>query len=404
MTLRGGICLAADGILLILALGSGIRALHILAIFLTVFCLFSLLSLVLAVATLRVESGIRPAELKRGETVQYRFAMEGRVVLPVVGHLSMLPPGVRGTHASQRHRHAFFLRPSLHRWQRAYPLNMPCAHRGYWPIGPESLRLQDIFGLFSLPIVRGGQVQPVPATLGVLPLVRSLQGRDDSRAVMDGFAAAMIRNAQNGELFGDTRQYRDGDPMKRVHWKQSARTGKLHIRQFEAQENPQVLVVLDLCCVEEDTVSRGDVMTEIVASLAWHTVSQGKTLQVCPMRPAEEHPGEGESHWVQSEADFEQLLYRLTEVHFHTQEAVLGSWQLQEMRYLYAGTVYIVTDQPSSDLLAMIQKLRKEGRRMCCILPGEQELPAALAKYRGRDWFMQVPTPEDITEKVGACL
>ena len=253
MTVKGTICLLLDIALLILGLGSGIRALLIGAFFLLLVWVASLLALLLAVPSLRVESALEPAQLTRGTPVHYRFIMQGRVPLPVAGHVVIRPAGTARKDKKRRQHYAFFIQPSLHRWERTFEVELPCDHRGYWPMAPESLRLQDVFGLFSLPVIRRGRVQPLPVTLCVLPKVHPLPPRDEERSRSEGFAATATRNAVNGELFGDTRQYQPGDPVKRVHWKQTARTGQLYIRQFEAQENPQTVLLLDLGCRSRDT-------------------------------------------------------------------------------------------------------------------------------------------------------
>lgn len=405
MTIRGILCLLADGVLLTVALGSGIRSLHVGAALLTFFLLFSLVSLLLAAATLRVEGDIQPDCLQRGETVRYRFAMEGFVLLPVVGHMQILPPGINRRQNKQRKCHAFFLYPSWRRWQRAFQVEFTCPHRGYWPMQPERLRLQDIFGLFSLPLLRHGEIQPRPVSLRVLPRVHQLEAGYDSRTVADGFATALIRNASNGELFGETRQYQEGDPVKRIHWKQSARTGQLHVRQYEAQENPQAMLVMDLGCHTRDVVKLADIATETVATIAGHILRYRKTVQVLFVRGA----NGGQSNdtlWLQDEHDLNTLLDSLAGAVFYTETAPLEPWQLRDMRYMNAGAVYVVSEAPSEALLESLLRLKKVGRKVGCMVPCA-ELPTETVAQALREGELKpviLRDADEIPEKVGACL
>lgn len=48
-----------------------------------------------------------------------------------------------------------------------------------------------------------------------------------------------------GEDFTDIRSYRFGDPMRHIHWKATARTGNLMVKEFRVGIPPKVTVVLD---------------------------------------------------------------------------------------------------------------------------------------------------------------
>lgn len=50
----------------------------------------------------------------------------------------------------------------------------------------------------------------------------------------------------DGIEFHSTREYQPGDDLRRIHWKSTARTGKLTVIEFEGGELPQRWLVLDL--------------------------------------------------------------------------------------------------------------------------------------------------------------
>ena len=52
------------------------------------------------------------------------------------------------------------------------------------------------------------------------------------------------RGFVEGEFHG-LRQWRDGDSRRWIHWRTSARTGRLMVRQFERQQNQDLIVILD---------------------------------------------------------------------------------------------------------------------------------------------------------------
>lgn len=408
MTVRGISCIVLDLVLLVLALGTGIRELLVAAAFLAIFWIFALLSLGLASLTLSAVGELDRREVNRGDEVQYSFVLSGRVFLPVAGHLSMLPPGVRPGYAREQN-HAFFLRPTIVPWRRTFPLTLPCRHRGRWQVAPQVLRLQDIFGLFSLPILQNGRVQPVPRLLTVYPRIHRLSAPREKLSANQGFAAALLRNAQSGELFGDTRQYQPGDPFKRVHWKQSARTGQLYVRQFEEQENPRALLVMDIGCRREDVERNADTATEIVASLARHVVQGGRELQVLPVRTraAGDFIGGSVGCYVHSERDMGILMELLCDVTYHRTDEPLDAWQLRDVRLSNVGAVFVVTDNPSEGLMEDLMLLRRGGRRVLCFVTAMSGGLPRTVEEALRDPNRSpvlVSDPTQIAEKVGGAL
>jgi uncharacterized protein (DUF58 family) len=77
------------------------------------------------------------------------------------------------------------------------------------------------------------------------------------------------------------RDYQPGDPVRHIHWRSTARAGRLMVKEFDAEPVADVWVFLDL----EAAVQRGegDESTEeygvtIAASLAKHFLGQGRAV------------------------------------------------------------------------------------------------------------------------------
>jgi uncharacterized protein (DUF58 family) len=112
--------------------------------------------------------------------------------------------------------------------------------RGKFTIGPLRIRVVDAFGL-----VETSRPLKVTSTLLVTPRVVPLPraaapgsrpGEDDGR----------IRTiSAMGEDDAAPRVYRDGDSLRRVHWKSTARHGELMVRREEHQRRNSASVFLD---------------------------------------------------------------------------------------------------------------------------------------------------------------
>ncbi|HET7398537.1 MAG TPA: DUF58 domain-containing protein [Intrasporangium sp.] len=112
--------------------------------------------------------------------------------------------------------------------------------RGRHRLGPLGVRVQDPFGLANRHAVLEGT-----ADLVVLPEVAPLTAnRQPSSGVgSEGEQAHII--ALHGEDDATTREYRDGDDLRRIHWPATARTGDLMVRQEDRPAQRRAVVLLD---------------------------------------------------------------------------------------------------------------------------------------------------------------
>lgn len=404
MTVRGTICILLDSVLLIVALGTGIRELLVAALGLGAFWVFALVSLLLAVCTLRCSGSLDKKEATRGEEVRYTFTLRGFLLLPVAGQLSILPPGVDSRFDGNREHHAFSLLPSF-RVQRAYHFALPCLHRGYWQTGLETLRLRDLFGLFSMPLVRDSRRFSILIPLTVYPRIHTLVGAAEEAATTGGFAAAQIQNATSGELLGETRLYQPGDTLNRIHWKQTARMQQVYIRQFEVQENPQVLVLLDTACRSSYRETTADVAVETALSLVQHCMTHQKTVRLMLVRGRT--GATNIDRWLRNHRDLQQVLKLMPNVAYYEEAETLNLWQLRDVSFTGVGTVRVVTDNPSKELLEALAELQNQGHTVSCIVPqvDAQPTPVVADALNGTGLHPVIlRTTADIAGKVGANL
>jgi uncharacterized protein (DUF58 family) len=114
--------------------------------------------------------------------------------------------------------------------------------RGRYDLGPVQLSTCFPFGFFRHTIRLGAR-----DTVDVYPrlgrLTRGWLARP--RQAFAGSDRRQHRPGPEGDFYG-VRPWRHGDGLRIVHWRSSARTGKLVVRQFEQPRNRDVAVLLDL--------------------------------------------------------------------------------------------------------------------------------------------------------------
>jgi uncharacterized protein (DUF58 family) len=111
--------------------------------------------------------------------------------------------------------------------------------RGRWPLGPAIVHSVDPFGLvLADTFVGGSELIPVwPAIVDLTATAGALMGHAD-RVVL----GARTPSPDDASL----RDYRQGDDLRRVHWKSSARRGEMLVRSDERAGRRPATVILDL--------------------------------------------------------------------------------------------------------------------------------------------------------------
>lgn len=114
------------------------------------------------------------------------------------------------------------------------------AMRGYYPLGPTLLETGDVFGLH-----RRHRVVGKPVYVMVYPKVVPLPKYDFASERPIGEIRLQNRLFEDPTRTAGVRQYVLGDPLQRVHWKVTARTGQLHCRVYEPTTLAGATVLVD---------------------------------------------------------------------------------------------------------------------------------------------------------------
>ena len=154
---------------------------------------------------------------------------------------------------------------------------VPTRRRGRYRVGPLSLSASDPFGLARrvLPSVGDSDVLVRPRIDDIVAPVAvgsRVAGESDLPA-----PRAMVSDL--GDEFLTLREYELGDDLRRVHWRSTARTGDLMIRQNEARWRSRAAVVLDVHPDGHDPESF-EVAVGAVASIVTRLVRLQRRVEV----------------------------------------------------------------------------------------------------------------------------
>lgn len=148
--------------------------------------------------------------------------------------------------------------------------------RGYYQLGPLVLEGGDLFGLH-----RRYRVGTHPHFVLVYPKVIPLEGYDLASRRPLGELRLAHRLYEDPTRIAGVRGYEAGDPLNRIHWRATARTGSLHCKVYEPSCLAGATVLLDFHeggYPAKDEPNRSELAVIAAASLANAVYQTGEQI------------------------------------------------------------------------------------------------------------------------------
>ena len=148
--------------------------------------------------------------------------------------------------------------------------------RGYYQLGPLLVESGDLFGLH-----RRYRTLTSPHFILVFPKIVQLEGYDLSSRRPIGEIRLTHRLFEDPTRISGVRPFQNGDPLSRIHWKATARTGDFYSKTYDASTVAGATLVLDF---HRDNYSaraepfRSELAVTAVASLANVVYQMGQQI------------------------------------------------------------------------------------------------------------------------------
>jgi uncharacterized protein (DUF58 family) len=153
---------------------------------------------------------------------------------------------------------------------------LKCNCRGYYQIGPLIAETGDVFGLY-----RRYRVLSEPSFLLAYPEVVPLEGFEIASRRPIGEVRMAHRLYEDPTRIAGVRSYEAGDPLNRIHWRTTARTGALHSKVYEPSTVAGATILLDFHEASFDPRHepvRSELAVTAAASLAAGVVQMGQQV------------------------------------------------------------------------------------------------------------------------------
>ncbi|MBC8104523.1 MAG: DUF58 domain-containing protein [Cytophagales bacterium] len=146
--------------------------------------------------------------------------------------------------------------------------------RGVFPLGPVKVETTDPLGLFVFTTTVDAHTEIVVHPEPLFARDRSIGG-EGSYGIRE--RDGKTRKGQGMDFHG-VREYQPGDELRRVHWRTTARTGKLAVVEFERAYQQNIVIALDLARGTEHGKDRETTLEyaiKVAATLADRTLKAG---------------------------------------------------------------------------------------------------------------------------------
>ena len=308
-----------------------------------------------------------------GERVEMVEVIRNRKILPVpwIRVESRLSPflrfgrGAQGEEreisADQYHKSVFYL-GSFSQITRHHEVT--CLKRGHYEAGSVALTAGDLMAVW-----KKSRQMKLDCALDVYPRFLSEDELDTPSTRWQGELTVKRWIMPDPFLVSGIRDYQEGDPLRDVHWRASARTGTLQVKTRDYTADPRMLVVLNVQASEEQW---GDLMDyeqegieqgiRIAATLCRRALDAGVEAGFASNACLTGEKGSGKTILIparRSSDQLEILLTTMAQMEIH-REVTFPTF-LEALCDLQGADILILSTYESESIQARVDMLRAAG-------------------------------------------
>ena len=231
-----------------------------------------------------------------------------------------------------------------------------CKHIGQYMWSGAEVYAGDVFGFFRVKIRRADDIK---RRLFVLPKPHDVS-LDDASAFGNAQVNVTEMTPHDSGTFADTREYFPGDPLRSVHWKQSVRTGKLHVMKYEDSSEHDAVIFIDTYCGHGDTPEYKDAVCEAAVSIAEHYITSGKSVGVY----CSDIEGSAD---ISNEVEVFELCMMLTKTVFYKSESDFGDAAKVGLAAKGTGKLYFFSNRIGGSVFSEVSSYLKNIPFVCFV-------------------------------------
>lgn len=261
---------------------------------------------------------------------------------------------------------SFFMLKSYQKITRSW--RVKCCKRGVYDLNRIVLVATDLLGN-----VNASHTVDIGQTLTVLPKAADLTTDFSSRFRMTGDHIVKRHLIADPFAIAGVREYTQRDPMNKIHWLASARTGKLMVHNNEYTADQSLAVILNMQSRSYEgatTIDKNKIETAIrvCAGYLEDTLRSGIPVGLYTNGAAGEN-GPVVSHSFWGKEHILDLLRVLAQLEYHYTEPIRHFLD-GTCREITASDIVLITPFLSEDMKDYVAQMQRSGRRVLVVLIG----------------------------------
>ena len=249
-----------------------------------------------------------------------------------------------------------------------------CNRRGYFRIGPSTLRSGDLFGFF-----RSERESQDRDYVLVYPRIAPLPEIGIPSARPLGETRGGIRIFEDASRPMGLRDYRLGDPLKTIDWKATARMQDIQVRTYEPSSSVTVVLAVAVDTMAHTWEGYSAIHLERIitaaASLAVYASEKQYSLglfsngtPVLADRPMKIAPS-------QAHDQLTIILEALASIRPLPMGSITGQLSQQWRRFPLGATIVIILSLISEELPQILENMRARGYKLVVVYVGDDPCP-----------------------------
>ena len=349
--------------LLMCGLSTGAQVYYLISFTLLILLALSVVSAIWALATVKVEMKGLKGRVERGETLMTIFTVRHMSVLPVSAiRLRLSVPSAFSPNQE-------ISVPAMPFVKKPFRWRIACPHRGVFEAGVTKIFVSDLFGLVTLSKNSGMRLVKVDVAPRVPGEVHmELKGGDLGPETIS-------RSDEDTASPSDVRKWQDGDPLKKVHWKLTARKREVMVRVYEESARPDTLIIPDLTeisAMKDQALEIEDCVCEACAGMAKAQLEAGFPVR---MPLTSKTPSEIAGQFPSDMPAFVDALMRVKFDSPYEYEQVI---MLMMRRMSRTGGAVVVTPHLTSRIADLAARMQHSGVQVKVIWISDTRLDQSL--------------------------
>lgn len=238
-------------------------------------------------------------------------------------------------------------------------------YRGYFKLGVKTIELQDFLGIFKIT-----KKNKNPLFIRVYPQIIEI---DRFNLIKGSFADSSLNMGgvqEDVSTVEDISKYSYGDSLKKIHWKLTAKTNELMVKEYEKVGSSSVIFILNL--EKNDSLAEKNVFIEdkhieaVIAVLRYFTHNEIDVKFIYDN-------GEINTLQCSNSFDFLNVYEALSKVEFNQERSLEDIINSQINHNTNKGDLIISTSKLDHELYETIYKAKLEGYDISLIYIFDEE-------------------------------